>query len=78
MEIAYKEMKTAQSEMEDWQKRRASLDSQRLKMVDNAKHQTAIIQQLECDAQMILLVFSDLTLFNHSFSGRLESLLVLV
>lgn len=38
MEIAYKEMKTAQSEMEDWQNRRASLDSQRLKMVDNAKH----------------------------------------
>ena len=38
MEIAYKEMKTAQSEMEDWQKRRASLDSKRLKMVDNARH----------------------------------------
>ena len=38
LEIAHKEMKTAQSEMEDWQKRRASLDSKRLKMIDNAKH----------------------------------------
>ena len=28
----------AQSEMEDWQKRRASLDGKRLKMIDNAKH----------------------------------------
>lgn len=38
LEIAHKEMKNAQSEMEDWQKRRASLDSKRLKMIDNAKH----------------------------------------
>ena len=38
MEIAHKEMKTAQSEMEDWKKRRASLDSKGLKMIDNAKH----------------------------------------
>ena len=38
MDIAYKGVKTAQSEMEDWQKRRASLDRKRLKMVDNAEH----------------------------------------
>ena len=39
MEIAHKETKTAQSEKEDYQERRASLDSRkRLKMIDNAKH----------------------------------------
>ena len=37
LEIAHKEMKMAQSEMEDWQKRRASVDIKRLKMIDNAK-----------------------------------------
>ena len=38
LKIVYKEKKTAQSEMEDWQKRRASLDSKRLKRTGNAKH----------------------------------------
>lgn len=38
LEIGHKKMKTAQSEMEAWQKRRASLDSKRMKMIDNAKH----------------------------------------
>lgn len=38
LEIAHKEMKNAQSETEDWHKRRASLDSKRLKMIDSAKH----------------------------------------
>ena len=38
LEITHKEVKTAQSEMEDWQKRRLSLDCKRLKMIDNAKH----------------------------------------
>ena len=37
-EIAHKEMKNAQSEMEDWQKKKASLDSKHLKMIENAKH----------------------------------------
>ena len=38
LEIAHKKMKTAQGEMETWQKRRASLDRKRMKMIDNAKH----------------------------------------
>lgn len=38
LEIAHKKMKTAQGEMETWQKRRASLDSKRMKMIDNARH----------------------------------------
>ena len=38
LEIGHKKMKTAQSEMEAWQKRRASPDSKRMKMIDNAKH----------------------------------------
>ena len=38
LEGAHKDMKTAQSEMEDWQKRRASLDSKRLNVIENAKH----------------------------------------
>ena len=38
LKIVHKEKKTAQSEMEDWQKRKASLDSKRLKMTGNAKH----------------------------------------
>ena len=31
-------MKTAQGEMETWQKRRASLDREKMKMIDNAKY----------------------------------------
>ena len=38
LRIVHKEKKTAQREMEDRQKRRASLDSKRLKMTGNAKH----------------------------------------
>ena len=38
LEIAHKKMKTAQGEVETWQKRRASLDSKCMKMIDNAKH----------------------------------------
>lgn len=36
LKIAHKEMKTAQSEIEDWQRRTASLKSKHLKMIDNA------------------------------------------
>ena len=37
LEVAHKKMKVAQEEMEDWQKRRAAVDSKRMKMIDNAK-----------------------------------------
>lgn len=38
LEIVHKKMKTAQGEMETWQKRRAFLDRKHMKMIDNAKH----------------------------------------
>ena len=38
LEIADTSMKTAQVEMEAWQKRRTSLDGKRIKIIDNAKH----------------------------------------
>ena len=37
LEVAHKKMKVAQEEIEDWQKRRAAVDSKRMKMIDNAK-----------------------------------------
>ena len=62
LEIAHKEVKYAQSEMEENQQSFKALNC------------PSVNNLAECDAQMILLVFSDLTVFDHSFSGWSESL----